>query len=101
MFELTSLIKQEDIISVATRPDFSLYEEGLERWIENFETAQSKFDCVMTFGNQPVISHAAQRSNAKDKPLKLVPENQQCQYQVPIMETYIPLFPWNRQQMTG
>lgn len=69
---------RRDIIAVSTKPDLSLYEEGLERWLETFQAARSIFDCVMTFGIQPVTSNAIRRSNAKGNSLNLVPESQQC-----------------------
>ncbi|KAK3945230.1 putative fad binding domain-containing protein [Diplogelasinospora grovesii] len=68
---------KKDIIAVSTKPDLSLYEEGFERWLETFQDARSKFECVMTFGIQPVTSNAIRRTNARGNPLNLEPESQQ------------------------
>ena len=38
----------------------------------------AKFDCMMTFGIQPVTSSAVIKSTSRGNPLKFVPESQQC-----------------------
>ncbi|KAL0262792.1 hypothetical protein SLS55_001765 [Diplodia seriata] len=61
----------------AFKPDLSLYEEAYEAWLDISQEMMSKFDCMMTFGIQPVTSAAVMATNAKDNPLNLSPESQQ------------------------
>ncbi|KKY15982.1 putative fad binding domain-containing protein [Diplodia seriata] len=68
---------KRDIIAVSTKPDLSLYEEAYEAWLDISQEMMSKFDCMMTFGIQPVTSAAVKATNAKDNPLNLSPESQQ------------------------
>ncbi|KAI0882021.1 uncharacterized protein GGS22DRAFT_191752 [Annulohypoxylon maeteangense] len=68
---------KRDIIAVSTKPDLSLYEEGYDRWLELSKDMMGQFDCMMTFGIQPVTSSAIIKSNARGNPLNLSPEGQQ------------------------
>ncbi|OJD36447.1 fad linked oxidase-like protein [Diplodia corticola] len=68
---------KRDIIAVSTKPDLSLYEEAYEAWLDISQEMMSKFDCMMTFGIQPVTSSTVKITNRKSNPLNLSPESQQ------------------------
>ncbi|KAI0099190.1 hypothetical protein GGR51DRAFT_397511 [Nemania sp. FL0031] len=68
---------KRDIIAVSTKPDLGLYQESYERWLETSTKALQEFDCMMTFGIQPVTSSAIAKSNARGNPLGLSPQSQQ------------------------
>ncbi|KAI1367949.1 putative 6-hydroxy-D-nicotine oxidase [Xylaria arbuscula] len=68
---------KRDIVAVSTLPDLDLYEEAYDRWLEVSRDAMAKFDCMMTFGIQPVTASAVMKSMSRGNPLKFVPESQQ------------------------
>ncbi|KAI0521218.1 Glucooligosaccharide oxidase [Xylaria bambusicola] len=68
---------KRDIVAVSTLPDLKLYEEAYDRWLEISSDAMARFDCMMTFGIQPVTSSAVKKSMARGNPLTFVPESQQ------------------------
>ncbi|KAI0389234.1 hypothetical protein F5Y17DRAFT_449723 [Xylariaceae sp. FL0594] len=70
---------KRDIIAVSTHSDVDLYLESYDRWLETATEAMAQFDCMMTFGIQPVTSKAIEKSNNArgGNPLNLVPISQQ------------------------
>ncbi|KAK9775110.1 putative FAD-binding PCMH-type domain-containing protein [Seiridium cardinale] len=68
---------KRDIIAVSTKPDLSLYEYGYSNWLNLSQEMMSKFDCMMTFGLQPVTSNAVLNGNARGgNPMNITPQSQ-------------------------